>query len=554
MDANSDFLVHPGHAHLVGAAGNGMRALAEVLATAGWRLTGSDATSPSPPTASVGTRPAAVRRRLGAVIGHASPHHPDNVPAAADLLIHSAAVGSDNVELRRAGQWGIPVLSYPEALGRLSRARPTLAVAGTHGKSSTVAMTAAVLRSLGVDPTVFGGATPIGHRSGGQLGRGPTLLVEACEYRRHFLHLQPTTAVLLPIEPDHFDCFPDNAELEAAFREFVALLPEDGVLLAAADCHRAMRVARSARCSVLTFGLDRPADFTAQAVSHDRGRYRFAFCRNDEPIVEITLTVPGRHNVLNALAALAIGSTHSFSGRACPPCPLSLRERARVRADQHRLDASGTRALQRGLLQFRGLHRRLEEHAHHGDVCWIDDYAHHPTELRAALTTVRQMFPGRPITCVFQPHQASRTAALFDGFVGVLGSADRVAVVEVFRAREGGATAGEPTATDLARAVSACGIPVAPCHGHAEIAAWLARSLQPGDVLLTAGAGDVDRIGLAWCGLPNREIIRTLTANGACREAAHHRTGPPTVAKAIGRFTCPLSPSPRSGIAGERVG
>lgn len=174
----------------------------------------------------------------------------------------------------------------------------------------------------------------------------------------------------------------------------------------------------------------------------------------------------------------------------------------------------------RALHRYSGLHRRLEDRGTHRGVRWIDDYAHHPTELRTALAAVREMHPGRPVTCVFQPHQASRTAALFAGFVDALRAADRVAVAKIFRAREGPPSPGEPTAADLADALRCRGVDVAPCHGHRRIAAWLARRVCPDEVLLTAGAGDVDLIGSAWCGLSAQAKARRLIVDGAHDGAA----------------------------------
>jgi UDP-N-acetylmuramate--alanine ligase len=395
----------------------------------------------------------------------------------ADLLIPSAAVGPDNPELVRATERGIPIVDYPRMLGRLSRGRPTLAVAGTHGKSTTVAMIAAILEAAGPGPTVIGGATPLGLRSGGRLGAADALVVEACEYREHFLHLHPRVAVLLPIEPDHFDCFPDARALEAAFGRFVTRLPTDGRLLIAADCPRVRAVARHARCPVTTFGVAADADVSARSIRHDRGRYRFALHCAGQAVADVALGVPGRHNVQNALAAIA--AAQAFSG---------------WESENHSSISSSALAVSR----FSGLHRRLEDRGVHDGVRWIDDYAHHPTELRAALATIAKQYPDARVTCVFQPHQASRTAALFDEFVAALGMADRVAVADVFRAREGPPQPEDVDAARLAKAVRDAGPEVADVHHSEAIAAWLAQSLLPGDILLTAGAGDVDRVAPRW--------------------------------------------------------
>jgi len=540
-DAHSDPLACPGHAHLVGANGAGMRALADVLAAAGWHLTGSDAGRPFPMPPAMLPKGAA---RLDSVdipaVLQADRHwefarrvsrQRDLTPLAPagegtstrqhssgqwDVLIHSAAVPVDDAELQRARLSGVPVLSYPEMLGRISRFRPAIAVAGTHGKSSTVGMTADALRASGLDPTVIGGAAPLGCASGGRLGGDALLLIEACEYRRHFLNLRPRVLVLLPVEPDHFDCFPDEQSLEDAFRRFIASLPDDGLLIAAADCPRAVRLAADGGKPTLTFGERPEADIRARIEGEYRGRHTFAAWYRDELLGNASLSVPGRHNVQNALAALAAvaGVAHASSewwiegagrGGRTPVAPGEDAATAGPRL------ASELRPALDALARFPGLHRRLEVRASRGGVTWIDDYAHHPTELRASLDAVRRMYPAARLTCVFQPHRAERTARLFHEIVNALRLADRVAVAEIFRAREGPAVAGEVDAADLAGALRRSGgVDTAPVHRAGAIIDWLIRSLRPGDVLLTAGAGDVDRIGLGWCRLSDGPAGRNL--------------------------------------------
>jgi len=451
-------------AHLVGIAGAGMRALAEVLLGWGWQLSGSDLVIE--PVRNLARR--GVRLHQGHAAAHLSP--------PADLLVYSDAVPPENLERRRAAELGIPALSYFEMLGRLTAGRHTLAVAGTHGKSTCTALAAEVLIGAGRDPTVFCGGAPLGQSSGGRAGGGELVLVEACEYRANFLHLRPRQAVILGIEPDHFDCYDSPEELEEAFAGFARLVPADGLLLARHECPTTRRITAGLACRVETFGIDGWADWTARRLSHRGGRYGFEICHHGRRLCEVKLLLPGRHNVLNALAAAALAWENGVSG------------------DQ----------VARGLGRLRGLGRRLELVGRWRGTWLVDDYAHHPTEVTATLRTVRRMFPGRPIWCVFQPHQVSRTARLLDELAESLQNADSVLVAEIFRAREGPPRDGEVTAADLARRVRElaaapwqrprAALEVPAVHALEEIAQLLQTRLAPGDVLVTMGAGDIRRI------------------------------------------------------------
>ncbi len=446
---------HGERAYLIGIGGAGMRSLADVLRGRGWRVTGSDAF------------PRADARGLS--VGH----HPDHVPHDATLVVYSAAVGPENCERRRAAQLGVPQLSYPEMLGRLAAEKTCLAVAGTHGKSTVTAMAAAMLREAGLAPTVVCGAEPLDGPSG-QAGDGPHFLVEACEYRRHFLQFRPQAAVLLNIEPDHFDYYRSDDELLHAFGEFITQIEPDGLLIFSADCAASRQLAqgRVGRKEAIGFGPD--ADWYPVELVARRGHYEFCLCHGRETLGQVTLQTPGRHQIANALAAAAL--THAAG------------------AD------SG--AIVRGLSGFRGLRRRLEPKQLAG-IPWLDDYAHHPTEVAAALATARQLCPQGRIWCTFQPHQASRTARLLRQFAESLEAADKIAVAEVFRAREGPPEPGEVTAADLAALARAGGADVLAGHSESVIQAWLTAAmgrgeLTPDDIIVTMGAGNLGKIGYGF--------------------------------------------------------
>ena len=492
----------PRRAHLVGIAGNGMRALADVLLGWGWTISGSDLDI-SP-----------VERLASAGVTLFRGHSADNLPLDAELVVYSDAVPSDNPELHRAAERGLPTLSYFQMLGQLGHGRNLLAVAGTHGKSTVTAMTAHLLVRAGLDPTIVCGATPLGAASGGRAGLGERMLVEACEYRANFLHLHPRQAVILGIEPDHFDCYASLDELEAAFAHFAASLPADGLLLARHECPSTRRAAAQARCRVETFGLFPDADWSARDIKprplvapndgvevrsnvdvavelppqptqwggsstatptcvgaeHGAtdgrgfmGCCQFEIFRCGRRFCAVQLQTPGRHNVINALAAAALASANG------------------VLAEQ----------IAAGLGEFPGLRRRMELLGQRRGVELLDDYAHHPTEVRAVLAAAREMFPGRRLWCVFQPHQASRTARLLDELAESLQNADKVLVAEIYRAREDHTSAVGVTSADLARQAAAGGVEVLPGRSDREIAETLETQLAPGDVLITLGAGDV---------------------------------------------------------------
>lgn len=454
----------PGRAHLVGVAGSGMRALADVLSGWGWRVSGSD------------TRPEAAEPLARAGVRIHRGHAAENLPADVDLVVASDAVPPDAPELRRARELEIPTQSYFQTLGQLMATRHGLAVAGTHGKSTATAMAAALLVAAGLDPTVVCGAAALGCRSGGRAGRGRPMLVEACEYRANFLHLRPRHAVILGIEPDHFDCYQSSEELERAFTRFARSLPDDGLLLARYDCPATRRVSSQGglRCRVETFGFDARADWSARQVSSRRARRgtgrrgfpEFSIFWRGEPLCDVQLRVPGRHNVLNATSAAALA--------------------------WHEGVQPGVIAA--GLSAFGGLRRRLEMLPVLGGVTRMDDYAHHPTEVAASLEAVRRMYPGRRLWCVFQPHQVSRTEHLLDELAQSLQNADKVVVADIFRAREPGPKRGEVTAGDLAERARALGAEASHLAGRQRIVRLLETHLRPGDVLITMGAGDIGRI------------------------------------------------------------
>ena len=432
-------LTRPASAHLIGADGSGMTSLAAVLAQADWQCTESDA------------------RRAEI----SEPLRPD-----LDLVIFSDAIPAEHAERRHAERLGIPAISYPAALGQLMSQRRGLAVAGTHGKSTTAAMLAEILECAAADPTYVFGAVRQNGRSGGRLGHGDWMIAEACEYRANFRFLRPEVAVLLGIEPDHFDYYRGLADIDEAFRQFVAGVPDDSSLIVRHDCALTESVARDRSIHCESFGLSPAADWHAAISGMSRGCCRFSIRHCGVLLGEVQLAVPARHNVLNALAAAAAA---------------------------HRAGANW-RAIRAGLEAFSGLRRRLEIVLDGPQLAVVDDFAHLPTEISAGLAALGDRYPGRRRWCVFQPHQVSRTANLLDELAASLQNADRIVVADIFRAREGPAAPGEVTARDLAARAAALGANVVAAHGGGEISTHLEQGLQAGDVLVTMGAGDIGNI------------------------------------------------------------
>ncbi len=442
-------------AHLVGACGTGMRALAQLLTGFQWSVTGSD-------NSCFGAEPFD-EPTIQIAEGHAAAHLPSDV----DVLVHSPAVGTDNVEVKAAQERGVPVLSYPQMLGELMRDRHGIAVCGTHGKSTTTALCTWILSQAGLSPSVAMGASLTWPRKSGWAGSGQLFVAEACEYRRAFLALEPETIVMLGVEPDHFDCFEDEDDQKHAFAEFADKLSHDGTLLANVDCRTTAAIAETYSGQVTRFSLSGPVGWHAQDVCPVEAGVMFRVCHGAHHHCDVLLPLFGRHHVMNALAAIAVA--------------------AELGVPAAEIEAA--------LLTFPGLERRFEEIGTFGGVTVVDDYAHHPTAITATIRAARQKYPRRRVCAVFEPHQYSRTTNLFDDFAQALCKADRVIVAPIFAAREDiGVEACDQLVSQLAEAVTAQGCPADAGSSLDRILTTLDHSLEPGDVLLTMGAGNIDRI------------------------------------------------------------
>jgi UDP-N-acetylmuramate--alanine ligase len=443
--------------HFIGIGGVGMSGIAEVLCTLGYTISGSD----------IAASAATVRlQALGARIhiGHAAEHVAD-----VDVVVISSAISRGNPELRAAQSQRIPVVPRAEMLAELMRFRRGIAVAGTHGKTTTTSLVASVLSEGGMDPTfVIGGQLIAAGRNAG-LGQGDWLVAEADESDGSFLRLTPLIAVVTNIDADHLENYGgDFARVQAAFSEFLHRLPFYGLAVLCIDDPEVAALAAEMPRHVVTYGFAAHAEVRAEEVSQSGARTRFRLLLPELPALDVTLNLPGRHNVQNALAAAAIGYQ------------LGVDPQAIVRA----------------LEQFQGIGRRFnllgEIEFGSGKALLVDDYGHHPVELAAVFAAARAGWPERRLVVAFQPHRYSRTRDLLDDFASVLSSVDALLLTEVYPAGESVIPGADGRA--LARAVRARGRidPVLVAHPR-EIAGVLPDLLEDGDLLLLMGAGDIGR-------------------------------------------------------------
>lgn len=444
--------------HLIGIGGCGMSGASRLLRELGAIVTGSDATA-TPVTCRL------IEERFDVRIGHSA----EGLPASVDVVVHSAAIPENNEELLEARRRGCEVISYATLLGRLMRERVGVAIAGTHGKSTTTAMVAYTLRQAAFDPSfVIGAKVPQLGGSGAAIGHGPHFIVEACEYHRSFLALQPAVATVLNIEEDHLDCYADIDEIIEAFSEFAAGVRHDGAVVANID-DRNVRTALQAvhPATVRWFGVQSPdAHWRADGLELRGGCYAFDLVHRSNSIGHVQLAAPGRHNVANALAAAAVAHECGCDDGA----------------------------IVAALSSYAGAGRRLSLRANCGGVNVVDDYAHHPTEVRASLAALRELYRPSRLIGVFQPHQYSRTLAMLDEFAKSFDAADMVVIPDIYSVRDKEEDLQRVHATDLVSRLACHGRTAAYIAEFDRIAAFLAEEARAGDVIVTMGAGDVWKV------------------------------------------------------------
>ena len=452
---NLDFNT-PANLHFTGIGGISMSALAEIMISRGFTVTGSDSHE---------SKITDHLESLGAKIFYNQVA--GNISSDIDVLIYTAAIKQDNPELVKAKELGIPLLTRAEFLGQIMLNYPmAIGVSGTHGKTTTTSMLSQIMLEGNTDPTILvGGIMPAIHGNT-RVGHSDKLITEACEYTNSFLSFKPNMAIILNVAADHLDFFKDLDDIRHSFRKFAELVPDDGFLVINSDIDNLEYFTDGLKCKVITVGSD-PAksDYSATNIEFDqfaKGSYDLVV--NGEKSFHVALNVTGEHNIYNSLAAIAAAHAMGIS-------------------DEN---------IKAGLTQYGGTDRRFQYKGKVGDVTIIDDYAHHPDEITATIKTAKH-YPHKKMWVVFQPHTYSRTKSLLPEFGKALKEADAVVLADIYAAREKD-TLGV-SSLDVKKEIEKYGTEVHYYPSFSEIENFLLESCSPGDLLITMGAGDVVKIG-----------------------------------------------------------
>jgi UDP-N-acetylmuramate--alanine ligase len=440
--------------HFVGIGGIGMSGIAEVLHNLGYAISGSDLVDSE-----------TTRRLVRLGVHYSSGHQAENV-ARADVVVVSSAVTAANVEVVTAKAAKIPVIPRAEMLAELMRMKYGVAVAGSHGKTTTTSLIATMLAKGGLDPTLVIGGRLNSLGGNAKLGQGEFMVAEADESDGSFLKLNPMVAVVTSIDREHLDFYQNLAEIQVAFGQFLNKVPFYGFCVVCADEPNIRTILPGLTKKVFTYGLDRDADYSAREVRTQGFGSTFVAARHGKALGFVVLNIPGLHNIRNALAAIATGLELDI--------PFGC--------------------IQEALQDFSGIHRRFEVKGEARGVIVVDDYGHHPTEIDATLRTARLVWPDRRLMAIFQPHRYTRTQALWQEFCPPLLTADVLLLTDVYGAGE--APIPGVSGALIWEGVQALGHPQAQFLPAKEaLAAEMLRHLRPGDVVLTLGAGDVWKVG-----------------------------------------------------------
>ena len=441
--------------HFVGIGGTSMSGIAEIVFSMGFQVTGSDANMST-----------TTERLAKSGIKIINGHHAENVEGSS-LVVYTAAIKQDNPELVHAKELGIKCMERAEFLGEITKLYDdTISICGTHGKTTTTSMISLAFLEAGKDPTVQVGAE-IRQLNGlnYRVGNSPFFILESCEYVRSFLKFHPKTVVLLNIEEDHLDYYKDLDDIKSAFRDFVSLVPEEGFIVVNSDDSDCMDVVKEAKGKVVTIGIkNKSADFYADNIRiNDNGFYVFDV-HNRECVFTISLSVPGYHHIYNALSTIATGMSYHIE----------------------------MEILQKALHEFTGASRRFEYVGQCNGARIFDDYAHHPTEIKATIEAASKM-KYHKLWVVFQPHTYSRTKALFDDFIHSFTKADQLVLIDIYAAREpfDETISSKMLADEINKKYNNC--IYLPSLEDSE--KYLKENLQENDLLLTIGAGTVTKIG-----------------------------------------------------------
>ncbi len=446
--------------HFIGIGGCGMSGLARMLLDHGALVSGSEP-KPNPSTFALIRAGAKISRdQLGELLD-----------PGVDMVVRTAAISDSNVEYQAARAIGLKQIKYAEMLGMVMRERLGVAVAGTHGKSTTTAMISYALLHAGADPSFVVGGTAPQLGGGSRSGAGRAFVVEACEFDRSFHHLHPAVALIANIEEDHLDYYKDIEDIVDSFRHFARLVPEDGLILANGRDARVMQALAGLNTPIEMVGLSTTGIneflWTTRITGIEQGCYRGEAHYKGRGLGELRLQVAGEHNLFNATMALA----------ACVACGVEAE-----------------RAIE-GLNDFLGVDRRMTEMGRRNGAVIVDDYGHHPTEIRVTLEALRGRYSPRRLYCVFQPHQHSRTRFLLDDFASSFAAADETVVPDIYFVRDSESERQRVSSKDLVERINANGQQASHLETFEQIIAYLTERIGPGDLVVTMGAGNVWEIG-----------------------------------------------------------
>lgn len=447
---------HPCRVHFIGIGGISMSGFAELLHSMNFRVSGSD------------WNESKITRHLESLgIQVVYGQEEKNITKTIDLVVYTAAVHPTNPEYRRAEELGIPMMERAVMVGQVMKNYSSaIAISGTHGKTTTTSIASHIFLEADLDPTISVGGILDAIGGNIRIGHSEHFITEACEYTNSFLKFFPTVGMILNIEEDHMDFFRDLDDIRHSFRRFAELIPAHGTLIINADIENYEAITEGLSCRVITYGLDNPeADFTAENISYDElGRGSFDALVQGEKKGHYQLSIVGRHNVSNTLACLALASLYSIPGDT----------------------------IQKALTAFHGTERRFEYKGTKNGFTIIDDYAHHPTEIAATLTSA-QKYPHKTLWCVFQPHTYTRTRAFLTDFAKSLAMADKIILADIYAARE--KDPGDISSRNLADELKKQGKDVYYISDFSEIEKFILKNLVDGDLLITMGAGNIVEIG-----------------------------------------------------------
>lgn len=449
-------LKHPCTAYFIGIGGISMSGFAELLLDNGFTVKGSDATR-SKITEHLSS--------LGIEVIYGQKQ--ENITSDIDFIVYTAAIHPDNPEYKAAQGLGLPMMERAEMVGQVMKNyENAICISGTHGKTTTTSMLSHIFLNAEKDPTISVGGILQAIHGNIRIGHSENFITEACEYTNSFLKFHPTAGVILNVDADHLDFFKDLDDIRASFRRFAELIPADGVLIVNTDISQLDTITHDLPCRIITFGLDQNADYQASDIRFDEHGYgSFELVRNGNVTgIRIQLKVIGRHNIANALSTIALAEYYQI--------PMEQ--------------------IQGGLMAFRGTERRFEEKGTFQGVTVVDDYAHHPTEIKATLTAAGK-FPHKHLWCVFQPHTYSRTKALLHEFAEALSLAENVILTDIYAARE--ADPGDISSQTLQAEMEKIGKNAYYISSFEEIKKFLLKNCIDGDLLITMGAGNVVDIG-----------------------------------------------------------